>query len=84
MAKEKGLDKAEVPSVQAVLQVVGESGREIEFVLDGNARKMRVSSSRTKVSIAGQKAARADLKPGMDCAIEFIGDAKEANGIACK
>ncbi len=84
MAKEKGLDKANIPAVQVVLQAVGEAGREIEFTIDGNARKMGVSSSRTKVSIAGQKAERGDLKPGMSCAVEFMGDAKEANGVACK
>jgi tripartite-type tricarboxylate transporter receptor subunit TctC len=84
LAKEKGLDKADVPAVQVTLHAVGEAGREIEFTIGGNTRKLGVSSSRTKVSIAGQKADRADLKPGMNCAVEFIGEAKEANGVVCK
>ncbi len=84
LAKEKGLDKADVPAVQAVLSAVGEAGREIEFTHEGKPRKMGISSSRTKVSIGGQKAVRAALKAGMNCAIEFMGDAKEANGVICK
>lgn len=84
LAKAKGLDKVDVPAVQANLQAVGNGGREIEFTVEGKTRKLGVSSSRTKVSIAGQKANRADLKAGMNCAVEFTGDAKEANGIACK
>jgi tripartite-type tricarboxylate transporter receptor subunit TctC len=83
LAKEKGLDKADLPAVQVVLQAVGDAGRSIEFTVDGNPRKMGVSSSRTKVSIAGQKADRDQLKAGMNCAIEYMGDAKEANGITC-
>lgn len=84
LAKEKGLDKTGLPALQAVLKTVGEAGRDIEFTANGSTRKIGVSSSRTKVSIGGQKADRADLKAGMTCAIEFMGDAKEANGVACK
>lgn len=83
MAKEKGLDKADVPAVKAKLTAVGNGGREIEFSIDGAVKKLDVSSSRTNVTIAGQKAPRDQLKPGMECSIEFMGDAKEANGIRC-
>jgi hypothetical protein len=83
MAKAKGLDKADIPSVQAKLAVVTEGGREIEFPIQGGSKKLDVSSSRTKVTIAGKTAARGDLKAGMDCKIEFMADAKEAAGIAC-
>jgi tripartite-type tricarboxylate transporter receptor subunit TctC len=84
LAKAKGLDKAEIPSVQAVLLSVGDGGRDVEFPVSGSNRKIDVSNSRTKVNIAGQKATRAELKAGMSCTIEFIDGAKEANGIACK
>jgi hypothetical protein len=83
MAKAKGLDKADIPSVQAKLAVVTEGGREIEFPIQGGSKKLDVSSSRTKVTIAGKTAARGDLKAGMDCKIEFMSDAKEATGVAC-
>jgi tripartite-type tricarboxylate transporter receptor subunit TctC len=83
MAKEKGLDKADVPAVKAKLTAVGSGGREIEFSVDGSVKKLDVSSSRTNVTIAGQKVPRDQLKPGMECSIEFMGDAKEANGVRC-
>jgi tripartite-type tricarboxylate transporter receptor subunit TctC len=84
MAKAKGLDKAEIPAVKAVLTAVTGDGREIEFPAEGGTRKIEVSSSRTKITVAGQKAERGDLKPGMNCSIEYIGDSKEANGVACQ
>ena len=57
MAKAKGLDKTDVPALKAKLTGVGSGGRDIEFVIDGASKKLDVSSSRTKVTIAGQKAA---------------------------
>ncbi len=84
LAKAKGLDKMDVPSVKAKLTAVSEGGRDIQFPLNGNSRKLDVSSSRTKVTIAGQKAARADLKAGMECTIEYIDGQSEANGITCQ
>ncbi|MEX0842233.1 MAG: hypothetical protein WD039_08120 [Xanthobacteraceae bacterium] len=84
MAKEKGLDKMDVPEVKAKLTAVNNSGREIEFPLKGSNMKLEVSSSRTKVNIAGQKAARGDLKPGMECAIAYPDGSSEAASIACQ
>jgi tripartite-type tricarboxylate transporter receptor subunit TctC len=83
LAKSKGLDKMEIPSVKAVLLKVGDGGRSIEFAVEGTNRKIDVSSSRTLVKIGGIKASRAELKPGFTCTIEFIDGAKEANGITC-
>jgi tripartite-type tricarboxylate transporter receptor subunit TctC len=83
MAKEKGLDKADVPAVKAKLTAVGAGGRDIEFSVEGAVKKLEVSSSRTNVTVAGQKVPRDALKPGMECAIEFMGEAKEANGVLC-
>jgi hypothetical protein len=83
MAKEKGLDKADIPAVKAKLTAVSSGGREIEFPVAGATKKLDVSSSRTNITIAGQKAPRDALKAGMECSIEFMGDSKEANGVAC-
>lgn len=83
LAKAKGLDKMDVPAVKAKLVAVGSGGRDIEFVDGGNTRKLDVSSSRTNVTIAGQKAARDQLKAGMECSIEVMGESKEANGVKC-
>jgi putative tricarboxylic transport membrane protein len=84
LAKAKGLDKMDVPAVKAKLISVGNGGREIEFPAKGKNVKLKVSSSRTKVSIGGQKAARADLKAGMECSITFPDGAQQANEIACQ
>ena len=84
LAKAKGLDKMDVPAVKATLAAVNKDGREIEFPLKGANQKLDVSSGRTRISIAGQKAARGDLKSGMNCSIEFIEGAAEASGIACQ
>jgi tripartite-type tricarboxylate transporter receptor subunit TctC len=83
LAKAKGLDKMEVPSVKAVLLAVGEGGRDIEFSVNGATKKIDVSSGRTNISIAGKKAARTELKPGITCTIDFVDGAKEANGVTC-
>ena len=83
MAKAKGLDKMDVPAVKAKLTAVGSGGRDIEFMVDGASKKLDVSSSRTKVTIKGEKAARDELKAGMECSIEVMGDSKDANGVAC-
>ena len=83
LAKAKGLDKMEIPSVKATLIAVGEGGRDIEFAVDGANRKIDVSNSRTNVNIDGKKVGRTELKPGVICTIEFIDGQKEANGVSC-
>jgi tripartite-type tricarboxylate transporter receptor subunit TctC len=83
LAKAKGLDRMDVPTVKAVLLAVGEGGRDIEFAVNGATKKIEVSSTRTNVSIGGKKVARTELKPGVACTIEFVDGAKEANGVTC-
>ena len=82
LAKEKGLDK--MPSVQATLKQVGDGGRNVMFVVDGKEHTAEISSSRTQISVAGNKAERKDLKPGLACEISYLGDKQEASTIACK
>ena len=84
LAKQKGLASADVPKVQAALTEVGNGGRDVQFKVGSDTHKVDVSSSRTKVSIGGQNAARADLKAGMKCSIEYPGNGKEAQAIACE
>jgi len=84
MAKAKGLDKMDVPAIKAKLAAVNKEGREIEFPANGKSFKLEVSSSRTIVNIAGQKAARGDLKSGMDCSIEYIDGTSEASKVVCQ
>lgn len=63
---------------------VGDGGRAVMFPVNGATHTAEVSSGRTAVSIAGQKAERAALKPGMDCEITYPGDKQEAASITCK
>lgn len=83
LAKSQGLDKADVPAVKAKLTAVGSGGRDIEFSVAGASKKLEVSSSRTSVTVAGKKTTRDQLKAGMECEIQVMGESKEANGVAC-
>jgi tripartite-type tricarboxylate transporter receptor subunit TctC len=83
LAKAKGLDKMEIPSVKAVLLAVGDGGRDIEFAVGGASKKIDVSNTRTVVNIGGKKVARGELKAGATCTIEFVDGQKEANGVTC-
>jgi tripartite-type tricarboxylate transporter receptor subunit TctC len=69
--------------VEAVLAAVGSGGRDVTFPFEGGSHKVDISSSRTSVTIGGKKMERADLKPGLKCVINYPGDGKEADSIAC-
>lgn len=81
LAKERGLVD-ESPKVKAMLKAVNNDGREIVFLNGSKEEKLGVSSSRTKVSVGGKKAARGELKAGMNCEIAFSG--KDAEAINCQ
>jgi tripartite-type tricarboxylate transporter receptor subunit TctC len=81
LAKEQGLT-TESPKVATMLKAVNNEGREIVFVNDSKEETIEVSGSRTNVTIGGRKAARADLKAGMNCEIGYNG--KDADIVACQ
>ena len=81
LAKERGLT-TESPKVSTVLKAVNKEGREVVFASGGQDQTLEVSSSRTNVSVGGQKVGRGDLKAGMTCEIAFNG--KDADIIDCK
>ena len=66
------------------LTAVENGGRVVQFKSGGADHKGNVSSSNTKITIAGQTAARADLKEGMTCDIAYTGDGGEVTAIACQ
>lgn len=78
---------AEIKTVKTsgtVLQSIRE-GRQIEFRLkDGSTGKAGVSGSKTKVTIAGKKAKRAEIKAGMSCDIEWPASGQQAKSLDCK
>jgi len=82
LAKEKGLDK--MPSIAAKLADVSGGGRAVVFMVNGEEQSAEISSGRTAITISGQKADRAALKPGMTCDISYPGNKQEAAAIACQ
>ena len=69
--------------VTVKLEAVKRSGRWLHFTVKGKKHKAKVSSSRTKVKIAGKKAMRKKLKAGMKCNINYLGNGAEARLVDC-
>lgn len=59
--------------VKTRLTDVKEGGRELSFEAAGKVETVRVSSGGTTITVSGQKAERAALKPGMTCEITYSG-----------
>lgn len=57
-------------------------GRKISYAAGSKTGTLDVSSSGTKVTIGGKKAARKDIKTGMDCEFSFQGN--DAKAITCR
>jgi hypothetical protein len=70
-------------SATAPLTAVENGGRVVRFTADGADRKGNVSTSNTKVTIAGKTAARGDLKAGMTCEIAYS-DSGDVSAITCR
>lgn len=81
LAKERGL-VPESLKVTAVLKAVNNDGREIIFAAGDKEEKLEVSSSKTTLTVGGNKVARSDIKPGMNCEIGYTG--KDADSISCR
>jgi tripartite-type tricarboxylate transporter receptor subunit TctC len=71
--------------VSGALVKVLREGRVVHFRDEaGKELSTKLSGSRTKVEIAGKDSVRANLKPGMACAITYTGPGTEAMLVACK
>ena len=81
LAKERGLVPESLKAT-AVLKAVNNDGREIVFAAGDKEEKLEVSSSKTALTVGGNKVARNDIKPGMSCEIAYTG--KDADSISCK
>ena len=77
-------------STPGALKAVGpllkfEEGKKITFNgPDGKPVSMEVSSSRTKLTIAGQEGQRNQLKVGQNCEITYVANAPEPTAMACQ
>ncbi|MGY9006202.1 MAG: Bug family tripartite tricarboxylate transporter substrate binding protein [Alphaproteobacteria bacterium] len=66
------------------LDAVKRGGRFLFFkVKDGSTHKAKVSSSRTKIKVAGKKAARKKLKPGLKCDIDYSKNGGQVRSVNC-
>lgn len=70
--------------VTAKITKIKRKGRRISFKSKGSTQTMRVSRSRTKVSLNGKKVSRKKLKVGMTCKFIYPGNSKRAKSISCK
>jgi tripartite-type tricarboxylate transporter receptor subunit TctC len=68
-------------SVQAPLTGVEKKGRLIGFADKGKV--VKADTSNAKITVAGQKAKAADLKPGQVCTISYLGDGDAARSVTC-
>jgi hypothetical protein len=75
--------KIEVQEIKTKLDGVKNGGRQISFKAKGEAHEASISGSRTKVSIGGKGAKRANLKAGMTCTIKYGGDKSTAQSVSC-
>lgn len=75
-----------LPSIKvtAALLRVEAQGASITFSGSGEETKALISAARTRITIAGQQAKRADLQPSMICEIDYAGQGGEVRSLACK
>ena len=77
-----GYVEAAPAKVKAVLSKIVKGGREIAFKVGNETRTVKLSKSRSKVTIGGKPANRSRLKAGLNCEITYAGD--EARLVACR
>ena len=70
-------------TVRSKLIDVGKKGKKVTYLRDGNEKSIKISRSRTKITIGGEKAQREDLKAGLDCEIGWIGLDIGAAKVSC-
>lgn len=71
-------------TVEAAIDEVQREGRAVIFKDQGAQKKATVSTSGTKIEIAGKSAKRGALKAGMNCKITYAGDGSQASAVICK
>ena len=86
--KKRG-DRVEARTVKCLAKVkfnkVQRGGRILRFVHDGKKMKLRVSGSRSEITVGGKLAPRGSLKTGMTCSLNWAkrGDRTEARKVIC-
>jgi hypothetical protein len=79
--KRKGL---KMQTVKVKIDAAKRGGRRYEFKVAGKKQKVRISSSRTIITINGTRTGRKAVKKGMSCTITYPGNDQTAKSVACK
>jgi len=78
--KRKGL---KMRTVKVMIIAAKRGGRRYTFKVDGKDQKVRVSGSRTIVTVNGERTSRKAVKKGMTCTITYAGNDQTARSVAC-
>ncbi|MGY9006183.1 MAG: ABC transporter substrate-binding protein [Alphaproteobacteria bacterium] len=71
-------------TVASTITKLKRGARRVVFTVKGKSHTVKVSGSRTEVSVKGKEAGRKQLKVGMKCEFTYPGDKEEAKRINCK
>jgi ABC-type Fe3+ transport system substrate-binding protein len=73
-----------ITKVKTKLTAVEKGGRGLRFKVKGGEHKVKMSGSRSEVTIGGKRSARSKLKAGMECEISYLGNGNEARKVSCQ
>ena len=79
--KRKGL---KMRTVKVKITGAKRGGRRYTFKVDGKKQKVRVSSSRTLITVNGARTGRKAVKKDMSCTITYPGNDQTAKSVICK
>lgn len=71
-------------TVTSQIEAVKRGGRRLSFKVGAKTHTVKVSGSRTKITVKGVDSTRKGVKKGMTCEITYPGNKEEARKIACK
>ena len=70
-------------TVRATLGASGQGARMGINVIGGGAQTIVVDDGRTKITLSRREARRDELKPGMVCAVAYLGEGTTAKAVEC-
>jgi ABC-type Fe3+ transport system substrate-binding protein len=76
----KGL---KMQTVKVKIDAVKRGGRRYHFKVKGKEQKIRISSSRTLITVDGARSGRKAVKKGMSCTVTYPGNDQTAKSVAC-
>lgn len=76
------IEMAKILNVKGEITKLNKKGSKLSMTADGKKVDARVAG-RTKITIAGKKAVRKDLKKGMTCAITLVASGAVAQKMSC-